>query len=221
MQGATHMTTVDAISFFHQFNIMEKDRYKVIVSTHRGQEIFNVVVIGFRNSVAYIQRVLDGKLRRCRKFYRVYINNIVIQTNGSLQDHLNALREVFQLLIEANIKLLAKKLFIRYLLVQLLGQRVDALGLLTPTEKLEAIAKLSFPKTLRQLKHYLGLTRYLRQFIPRYTAIMEPLQRRKTILNAALRIKIATDQKRKHSKISRAILEKLTQEELELFHKLQ
>lgn len=64
----------------------------------------------------------------------------------------------------------------------LLGQKVDSLGLATAKEKLQAIYKLKFPRTLRQLEHYLGLTGWLREYLKGYTKITEPLQLRKTLL---------------------------------------
>ncbi|KAJ5265704.1 hypothetical protein EN45_065690 [Penicillium chrysogenum] len=64
----------------------------------------------------------------------------------------------------------------------LLGQRVDALGMSTPEAKIKAIASLTFPRTLRQLETYLGMTGALRQYVPMYAKKSEPLQIRKTEL---------------------------------------
>ena len=74
------------------------------------------------------------------------------------------------------------KAFIGYPSVRLLGQRVDSLGLATPEEKLEAIAQIKFPKTLKNLETYLGLIGWLRKYVPYYAAVTEPLQKRKTLL---------------------------------------
>jgi hypothetical protein len=59
---------------------------------------------------------------------------------------------------------------------------VDSLGLSIAAEKLEAISRLKFLKTLKQLDTYLRLTRWLRQYMPFYAAISGPLQDRKTLL---------------------------------------
>jgi len=57
--------------------------------------------------------------------------------------------------------LASEKSFLTYLFIQLLEQRVDALGLATLKDKLVAIAGLHFPISLSQLEKYLGLTGYL------------------------------------------------------------
>jgi hypothetical protein len=60
------------------------------------------------------------------------------------------------------------------------------LGLATAEQKLEAIRKLRFPDTLKELETYLGLTGWLRQYVPYYAQIVAPLQLRKTeMLRAA------------------------------------
>ena len=74
------------------------------------------------------------------------------------------------------------KAFLGYPSVRLLGQHVDSLGLATADEKLQAISQLKFPKTLKELETYLGLTGWLRQYVPFYAAVAGPLQDRKTLL---------------------------------------
>ena len=83
------------------------------------------------------------------------------------------------------ISLSARKSYLGYPSVKLLGQCVNALGLATSEEKLVAIANLEFLKTLAKLETYLGLTDYLRQYIPQYSAIIKPLQERKLVLQKA------------------------------------
>lgn len=192
MRGATHISTIDAASFFYQWPVKPEHRHRLAVVSHRGQEIFNVAVMSYRNSLAYVQRRIDIILRPCRIFARAYVDDICIFSK-SLQEHIVHLREVFRILNSYNIGLKPSKAFIGYPSVQLLGQRVDALGMTTAKEKLEAITALEFPKTLKGLETYLGMTGYLHHYIPFFAQIIEPLQDRKTSLNKSLRArKIST-----------------------------
>jgi hypothetical protein len=52
--------------------------------------------------------------------------------------------------------------------VALLGRRVDALGMPTPTERLKAITSLQFPDTLQKLETYNDMIGGLRHLVPRY-----------------------------------------------------
>ena len=56
------------------------------------------------------------------------------------------------------------------------------MSLATLEEKLYTISKLAFPKTLSMLETYLGITGWLRDYIPRYTEILKLLMKRKTVL---------------------------------------
>ncbi len=64
---------------------------------------------------------------------------------------------MFFILIANEIFVNSKKVFLRYEFVQLLNQKIDFLELSTDEEKLKAIFKLKFSRTLKQLKTYLDL----------------------------------------------------------------
>ena len=172
--------------------------------------------MGFRNSPAYVQRMIDRILRPFRKFCRAYVDDIVIYSS-SLEEHLKHLNLVFSALANMNIHLSPKKSFLGYLSVHLLGQKVDALGLATAEDKLAAIISLAFLKTLSQLEKYLGMTGYLRQYVPNYAAIAKPLQQRKTYLTRT--VCVGGNARKKAT--ARTHLTMPTPKELNAFHHLQ
>lgn len=217
LRDATHISTIDAAAFFYQWWVKRSHRYRLTVATHRGQETFLVPVMGFRNSPAYVQRMIDRILRRFRHFCRAYVDDIVIFST-SLEEHKSHLTQVFQALAEMNIHLAPGKAFLGYPSVRLLGQRVDALGLATAEEKLWAIKNLAFPRTLAALDKYLGLTGYLKQYVPYYTAIAKPLQERKTLLYQKSK---SNNGVRHKTTAARLRLEKPTPRELNAYHQLQ
>lgn len=181
VRRCSYITVIDCSSFFYQWRVHPQDRHKLTVVSHRGQESFNVAVMGYKNSPAYVQRQIDRLLRAQRKFARAYVDDIVIFSETQA-DHEAHLHEVFSVLQANNISIKAAKAFVGYPSVALLGQRVDSFGLATSAEKLKAIAKLRFPRTLKQLETYLGLTGWLRDYIAHYAGLSKPLQARKTEL---------------------------------------
>jgi hypothetical protein len=86
-----------------------------------------------------------------RKFAGAFINDIVIKSN-SLKEHICHLYHVFTHLVECNIALHLDKCFIGYPSATMLCRRVNAFGLSTPKEGLEAIA---LPEWVSRSK-YLG-----------------------------------------------------------------
>ena len=125
---------------------------------HRDQEIFNVVVMKFINSVSYIQCQIDDILQSLHEFVQVYINDIVMFSK-TLKKHKNHLHHFFSLLIERNIVINLKKTFIRFLIIQFLNQKISSLNLTIIKEKMKIIAKLKFSRNLTDLKTYLELIR--------------------------------------------------------------
>ena len=181
VKDSKFISTIDCTSFFHQWRVATEDRHKLTVVSHRGQETFAVAVMGFANSPAYVQRMMDQVLRKCRRVSRAYMDDIVIYSR-TFNEHLQDLEQILRTLKEYNIAIKSSKSFLCYPSVILLGQRVDSLGLSTAKEKLSALSKLSFPKTLKELEMYLELTGYLRNYVPFYAQLASPLQKRKTDL---------------------------------------
>ena len=48
------ISVIDCASFFYQFRVYPADRYKLAVISYRGQKVFNVAPMGYRNSPLYI-----------------------------------------------------------------------------------------------------------------------------------------------------------------------
>ena len=157
IQGCRYISLADATRFFYQFRTREQDRDKITVVSHRGQEQFNVAIMGYKNSIPYVQRIIDGILRPFRKFARAYIDDVVIFSR-TLEEHILHLDQIFRRFKDYNLGLSPTKTYLGYPSVPLLGKKVDAFGLSTPKDKLEAITKLKFPQTLTQLEAYIGLT---------------------------------------------------------------
>ena len=179
--GCTHLSILDAMSFFYQWLVHYDHRYMLTVVSHRGQETFNVPIMGCMNSIAYVQRQIDKILRPIRDFAQAYIDDIVTGSK-SFMEHVTNLRKLFLLLTEHNIAISPTKTFLNYPNINLLGRKVDSFGMATAEDKLKAISAIIYPATLGDLEHYLGLTGYLRSAVHYYAQLASPLQALKTLL---------------------------------------
>ena len=113
--------------------------------------------MSFKNLSLYIQRKIDAILREFRKFYRVYVDDIIVFSR-TLKEYLCHLYKIFKLLNKYNISLSSKKSFLKYSIVALLDQKIDVFDLITAVDKLKTIIKLDFSYILKKLKIYLELT---------------------------------------------------------------
>ena len=193
------------------------DQHKLTVITFRGQETFKIPVIGYKNSPAYTQHQINRILRPHKKYTRAFVDDIVIHSK-TLRNHLKHLKAIFSLFTKINLSINPTKTFISYPTTQLLSQQINSLGLSTAEDKLKTISLLKFPHTLHKLETYLEITDYLRDYIPYYARIAEPLQNQKTfLLKGSPSI---SRQKRKNYTAKTQVLDP-TEEELNAFKLLQ
>lgn len=84
VRDCSFITIIDCVSFYYQWRVHPNDRHKLTVVSHRGQECFNVAVMG-KNSPSYVQRQIDRILRPYCHCARAYVDDIVIfsRTLGS------------------------------------------------------------------------------------------------------------------------------------------
>ena len=129
------------------------NKHKFIVISHRNQKQFNIVVIKFKNFSVYVQRKIDVILRVYCVFIKIYVDDIVI-FNKTLKKHLTYLRKMFQLLNFYNIRLSLKKSFLKYFIVVLLKQKIDAFEFTIIVNKLIVIINLRFLYIFKNFEKY-------------------------------------------------------------------
>ena len=74
------------------------------------------------------QKLLDITLANVNSVF-VYIEDILIVTKGTKQDHLNKVREVMKILDEGNLQLKAEKCIIAQESIELLGFKLTRTGI--------------------------------------------------------------------------------------------
>ena len=92
------------------------------------------------------------------------------------------MKKNFQIFRKYNISIKSFKTFLIYPSIRLLNQKVNFLKLTTDENKLRAINNLKFSIILRQLKHYLGLTEWLRKYVKKYVKLTKFFQVRKIMM---------------------------------------
>ena len=180
VQGKRWVSTGDITSCFYQRLLHPERRHRAAIVTYRGLEQWAVAMMGYKTSVQHQQRLMDKAFKDVAwRFVCVYVDDILIYSD-SFAEHIQHLDEVFRILSDLGITLKAKKVFLGYHNVELLGYIVDRLGLTTTESKSAAVANLEFPKTLADLEHFIGLTNWNRHLIPYYAQRIAPLQLYKT-----------------------------------------
>jgi hypothetical protein len=109
-------------------------------------------------------------------FVQCYIDDILITSNSTFEDHLKKLDIVLKRLEDAGFRANLRKCAIAQHELEYLGYWLSRNGIQPQPKKVEAILRLSPPKTKRQLRHFLGMVNYYRDMWKRQRShILTPL----------------------------------------------
>ena len=176
--GSQWLSTFDALSGFHQLEVVKEHRHITAFCTHKyGLLEFMRLPFGLRNGPAVFQRVMNKVLAKFLWiFILVYINDIVVYSR-TFSQHVQHLDSVLGAIAQANITLSPPKCHIGYQSLLLLGQRVSQLGISTHQEKIDAVDSMKPPTKVKELQMFLGFVNYFTNYVPFYTWITRPLYR--------------------------------------------
>ena len=103
-----------------------------------------------------------------------FVDDIIIFTL-TWQQHIDTLRALLQRLREANLTVKPVKCFIGFGSIECLGHMVSE-GTLQPCQdKINAIQHAERPTTKKQVRSFLGLVGFYRQFIKNFSELAAPL----------------------------------------------
>jgi transposase InsO family protein len=177
MAKAVWYTKLDVSAAFHKIRIQEGDEWKTAFRTRFGSFEWLVTPFGLTGAPATFQRYINSVLREFLDIcVAAYIDDVIIFTNGSLEEHRKQVLQVLNKLAEAGLQLDINKCEFEQKRVKYLGYIVDSeQGICVDPEKVEAIKAWEPPTSVRGVRGFLGFANYYREFIPQFSRIAQPL----------------------------------------------
>ena len=173
LKGSKVYSGFDARSGYHHMELSAKARPKSAFVTPTDKYEFTRCPFGLTQAPAYFQRLIN-KVLADLDFAFGYLDDILIYS-PDVPTHLVHMRQLFQRLREADLKLNREKCNFFKSHIQYLGHLISGEGIKPLPEKLESIKEMPPPTTPKEVKQFLGLIGYYRKFVPRFADVARPL----------------------------------------------
>jgi len=152
-----------------------QDIAKTAFRTHQGHYEFLVMPFGLSNAPSSFQATMNIIFQPfLRRFVIVFFDGILVYSR-TLPEHMQHLETVFKCLESNQFFLKSTKCIFAQSSISYLGHIITAHGVGPDPEKIEAMTNWPPPKTIKQLRGFLGLTGFYRKFIKHYASIAHAL----------------------------------------------
>ena len=175
LAGSRLFSTLDLTAGYWQVPMSEDAQEKSAFVTRNGLWKWKVMPFGLTSAPATFQRLMGQVLRGLHwKTLLLYLDDIIV-ISPDFATHLDRLSEVMRRLKSAGLKLKPKKCELLRKEVSYLGHIVSAEGVATDPKKVDSVALWPVPRDVGEVRSFLGLTGYYRQYVPNYADIARPL----------------------------------------------
>ena len=175
LQGAAIFSKIDLRTGYHQLRIRESDVAKTAFRSRYGHYEFTVMPFGLTNAPAAFMSLMNRVFhRQLDKFVIVFVDDILVYS-PDVRTHREHLREVLETL-RLN-KLYAKFSKCEFWLkkVAFLGHIISKEGVSVDPSKVETVSNWQEPRSVTEIRSFLGLAGYYRRFIKDFSKIAKPL----------------------------------------------
>ena len=175
--GAQIFSTLDLKAGYWQVEMAEECKaYTAFICGPLGFYECDTMPFGATNAPATFQRLMHDCLGDLNmNWCIVYLDDIIIFSDTK-EEQIKRLEAVFQKLMAAGLKLKPTKCFFFRDEIEYLGHVVSGKGISTNPKKIEAVTKWPTPKTVYDVRSFLGFVGYYRLFKKNFSKITKPIR---------------------------------------------
>ncbi|GBG74194.1 hypothetical protein CBR_g17906 [Chara braunii] len=170
VQGCRYFSKIDMKSGYHQIAIRPEDQHKTAFQTRYGLYEFVVMPFGLCNAPGTFQHAINRIFHNyLDKFVIVYLDDILIFSR-TVEEHIAHLDKVLSLLRQHKFKINGEKYEFGRTRILYLGHEISAEGL-----KVASIRDWPRPQSVTEMRSFLGMIGYYRNFVKNYSMVAAPL----------------------------------------------
>ncbi|KAK0583290.1 hypothetical protein LWI29_035505 [Acer saccharum] len=167
--GHETLSFMDAYSGYNQIKMHKPDKEKTAFPTDQGLYCYTVMPFGLKNDGATYQRLVNKMFaRQIGRNMEGYVDDMLTKSITA-DRHTDDLRETFDVLVRYGMKLNPAKYVFGVPSGRFLGYQVHQRGIEVNLEKIQALAKMVSPRTLKDVQRLTGCLASLSRFIAKST----------------------------------------------------
>lgn len=132
---------------------------------------------GLVNSPSTFERLMEDIFRDLQWIELLLYMDDIISPCNTISEGLQRLRNIFDKLRDANLKLKPSKCVFFQTETKFLGHIVSEQGVSTDPEKIAAVTDWPIPRSAKETRSFLGLCGYYRRYVPGFAGIARPLHK--------------------------------------------
>ncbi|GBG69626.1 hypothetical protein CBR_g4456 [Chara braunii] len=170
-QGCRYFSKIDLKSGYHQIAIRPEDQHKTAFETRYSLYEFVVMPFGLCNAPGTFQHAMNRIFHYyLDKFVIVYLDDILIFSR-TVEGHVGHLDKVLSLLRQHQFKINRGKCEFGRTRILYLGHEISAEGLKPDDAKVASILDSSRPRSVTEMRSFLGMTDYYCNFVKNYSIV--------------------------------------------------
>jgi len=154
-QGCARFCSVDLCQAYQQLPLNKESQKLTTITTHKGLFMFKCVPYGIASAPGFLQREMD-KMFSGLPGVGCFYDDIVVAGKDD-QELCIRLYGVLRKLSDAGLTVRKDKCNFFTDCITFLGYQIDKRGLHVPDKRVEAIANVKIPKSIQEVKAFLGL----------------------------------------------------------------
>ncbi|MBW0571557.1 hypothetical protein O181_111272 [Austropuccinia psidii MF-1] len=173
---AKYITKMDCMKGFHQNGVKPNSMKLLRIICHMGIYEYTRMPFGIKNAPAHFQRMMDTIFWEeiLEGWMVVYIDDIIIYSE-TWEDHVKYIDRVLSKCTPINLKISLKKCNFGQQELLALGHKVSGLSLEIDQNKVAAVLQKPVPKSIKEMKSFLGFASYYRNHIKNFAHITSSL----------------------------------------------
>jgi hypothetical protein len=174
MEGFTYATALDLNMGYYTIRL-DGDAQKICtIILPWGKYSYLRLPMGIAGSPDIFQERMTS-LMDTLDYIRVYIDDLLILSKDSFDDHLSKLREVLRRLQAAKLRVNAAKSIFGSDEIEYLGYTLTRDGIRPQRKKVDAILAINPPRNVKDLRKFMGMVQYYRDVWEKRSHLLAPL----------------------------------------------